>query len=103
MVGRDAYGDPVPEHGVGDDLCLVRLDIDGGDQIESICQDVESPQVRFRHAAATHKGQSDLRHGGNMALSTTPGHHEGETDDVIAFYDGLAGSYHLIYVFRPCF
>ncbi len=102
MVGRDAYGDPVPEHGVGDDLCLVRLDIDGGDQIESICQDVESPQVRFRHAAATHKGQSSLRHGGNMALSTTPGHHEGETDDVIAFYDGLAGSYHLIYAFRPC-
>lgn len=36
-----------------------------------------------------------------MALSTTPGHHQGGTDDVIAFYNGLAGSYHLIYAFRP--
>ena len=35
--------------------------------------------------------------GRNMASSTGQGQHDDSAEDVVAFYDGLAGSYHLIY------
>jgi hypothetical protein len=58
-VGRDAN----TVHNVGDSGSACLIDIDSGNQLEAVCENLETTQVGARHAAAADQGKSGSGHG----------------------------------------